>query len=437
MTLPRFFPRAPSALAAAIFLLCPGWTAAATLYPDLIPWGKGGAYLADVAIDISKRPGRKLLIFSGAFANRGAGTFELVGEVQPDGTTRAIQRIYRDDGSFEQHFAGEFVFHGHEDHNHFHYGEFAAYRLRAVAAGNRLGSVVRASDKVSFAMFDVDAYDLSLPGAPRRGVYRNPGPDEPPGQPQGISVGWADVYARDLWDQWIDITGLPDGTYWLEKEVDPRRRLIESNEDNNKAWAKVVISGTSVTGRLETPAGDPSAPPTIARLEPQQARAGGPGFGLRVAGSGFVSGAIVRWKGADKPTTFVNSSELLASISAADVAVPGRARVTVFNPGGGEGVEPFFFTVLGPGVDSVRAFPNPFRPAQGHTAMTFAELPANARLRIYTLTGELVRDLTADAAGVASWDGRNQAGRDAASGVYFVLAQAEGEKNTFKVVVQR
>lgn len=429
--------RRGAALAAALHLLSSARSAAAPLLPDLIPWGKGGAYLADVAIDLTTRPGRKLLIFSGAFANRGAGTFELVGEVEDDGTTTAIQRIYHDDGSFERRFAGQFTFHGHEDHNHFHYGEFAAYRLRAIAPGNRLGSVVRASDKVSFAMFDVDAYDRTLPGAPQSGVYRNPGPSDPPNQPQGISVGWADVYARDLWDQWIDITGLPDGTYWLEKEVDPRRRLIESNEDNNRIWAKVVISGTEVAARLETPAEDASPPPAIVRLDPQQARAGGPGFGLRVAGSGFVNGAIVRWRGADKPTTFVNAGELLASISAADVAVPGTALVTVFNPGGGGGAEPFFFTVLGPGVENVRAFPNPFRPARGHTAMTFADLPANARLRIYTLTGEMIRDLEADTAGTATWDGRNQDGRDAASGVYFVLAQAEGDKNTFKVVVQR
>jgi hypothetical protein len=88
-------------------------------------------------------------------------------------------------------------------------------------------------------------------------------------------------------------------------------------------------------------------------------------------------------------------------------------------------------------VASARAFPNPLRPSQGHGSMTFADLPSFARLRIYTLAGELVKDVSANAAGIASWDGTNSAGNDAASGVYFVLAQSGGERRVFKVAVQR
>jgi len=88
-------------------------------------------------------------------------------------------------------------------------------------------------------------------------------------------------------------------------------------------------------------------------------------------------------------------------------------------------------------VDSVRAFPNPLRPAQGHTFMTFADLPADSRLRIFTLVGEFVKEFTASAAGVASWDGTNSAGQSVASGVYYVLAEGAGDKKTFKVAVQR
>jgi hypothetical protein len=88
-------------------------------------------------------------------------------------------------------------------------------------------------------------------------------------------------------------------------------------------------------------------------------------------------------------------------------------------------------------VDTVRAFPNPMRPSEGHTFMTFADLPAEARLRIYTLVGEFVKELNASASGVASWDGTNASGRSVASGVYYVLAEGAGEKKTFKVAVQR
>lgn len=88
-------------------------------------------------------------------------------------------------------------------------------------------------------------------------------------------------------------------------------------------------------------------------------------------------------------------------------------------------------------VSAAKAFPNPLRPSQGHTSMTFSDLPANASIRIYTLSGELVKDLTANASGIGSWDGTNQSGQKAASGVYFVLAAGSGGRNTFKVAIQR
>jgi hypothetical protein len=50
---------------------------------------------------------------------------------------------------------------------------------------------------------------------------------------QGISVGWADVYSSTLADQWIDITNVKPGKYWLEVVADPRNRIHESNEKNN------------------------------------------------------------------------------------------------------------------------------------------------------------------------------------------------------------
>lgn len=88
-------------------------------------------------------------------------------------------------------------------------------------------------------------------------------------------------------------------------------------------------------------------------------------------------------------------------------------------------------------LDSVTVFPNPLRPALGHSVMTFSQLPAEARIRIYTLVGEKVKDLTANASGMASWDGTNQSGAKVASGVYFVLAQGVGQDRTFKVAIQR
>lgn len=88
-------------------------------------------------------------------------------------------------------------------------------------------------------------------------------------------------------------------------------------------------------------------------------------------------------------------------------------------------------------LSRVRVIPNPFRPGQGHTAMGFFNLPAFARLRVYTQAGELVKDFSANAAGSASWDGTNMNGRVVASGVYQVLAQGAKGSRTLTVAVQR
>jgi hypothetical protein len=50
-----------------------------------------------------------------------------------------------------------------------------------------------------------------------------------------MSSGWGDEYAPVLEGQWIDITGLPRGRYWLVHEVNPGRRLRESRYENDVA----------------------------------------------------------------------------------------------------------------------------------------------------------------------------------------------------------
>jgi hypothetical protein len=50
---------------------------------------------------------------------------------------------------------------------------------------------------------------------------------------QGITRGWADVYSRFLSCQWLDVTGIPSGTYTLRVTVNPLHTLPESDYDNN------------------------------------------------------------------------------------------------------------------------------------------------------------------------------------------------------------
>jgi hypothetical protein len=90
--------------------------------------------------------------------------------------------------------------------------------------------------------------------------------------------------------------------------------------------------------------------PTTTSLSPTSAAAGGAAFTLTVNGSAFVSGATVRWNGANRPTTFSSSTQLTAAIAMSDIATAGTATVTVFNPAPGGGASnPQTFTITAAG----------------------------------------------------------------------------------------
>ncbi len=91
----------------------------------------------------------------------------------------------------------------------------------------------------------------------------------------------------------------------------------------------------------------PNPVPIINSLSPNSLTTGGSAFTLTVNGSNFVLNSVVRWNGSDRPTTFMGSTRLTASIPASDLLVAGSASVTVSNPvPGGGGSSPFTFTII-------------------------------------------------------------------------------------------
>ena len=78
--------------------------------------------------------------------------------------------------------------------------------------------------------------------------------------------------------------------------------------------------------------------PALTTLDPAQATAGDPAVTLTLHGSGFGRDSVVRWNGAERPTTVVSSTTLTATLTAADLATASEALVTVFNPTPGGGV---------------------------------------------------------------------------------------------------
>jgi len=202
--------------------------------PDMIV---DKAYLLDHTVTVGTvEPGRTHLLLSNATPNIGLGDLYVHGLLppNPDGSQDVMQRIFRSDGTYFDRPAGRFVF--HPEHDHIHLEDWAQYRLREVRWDGSPGEVVAQGGKTSFCLRDSRVYDASLPNFRFPGRY-----NECAGIVQGVSVGYEDVYSKNLPDQWIDITGLPDGEYWLESEVDPENRILEADETNNVERLRITI----------------------------------------------------------------------------------------------------------------------------------------------------------------------------------------------------
>jgi hypothetical protein len=72
-------------------------------------------------------------------------------------------------------------------------------------------------------------------------------------------------------------------------------------------------------------------------LVPVTVKPGHGAFTLTVNGSAFASTAVINWNGTPRATQFFSSSQLKATIDAAEVAHAGTASVTVTNPAPGGG----------------------------------------------------------------------------------------------------
>jgi hypothetical protein len=99
----------------------------------------------------------------------------------------------------------------------------------------------------------------------------------------------------------------------------------------------------------------PNAAPLIYQpLIPATVKPGSSQFSLIINGTGFVSTAVALWNGSTRVTSFISSTQVQALISAADVANPGTALVSVANPAPGGGISnTVFFPIQTPAPSAV------------------------------------------------------------------------------------
>ena len=162
---------------------------------------------------------------------------------------------------------GTFTF--HPSHDHIHYDDYGGELhimpfdigmllsivavLTAIAvylslsqidyiATKQCGSGDRKGEKVSFCIWDTTRVDDNvLPWAPDRPDY------DSCGSKQGMSVGWGDLYGKDLPDQWVDlgdeVVDGPSSCWKLCIVINPERNVEETSYDDNECCIFIEFSG--------------------------------------------------------------------------------------------------------------------------------------------------------------------------------------------------
>ena len=98
-------------------------------------------------------------------------------------------------------------------------------------------------------------------------------------------------------------------------------------------------------------------------------------------------------------------------------------------------------------LNSAKAYPVPWRPGSGDKfdspigvdGILFVNLTDTTEIRIYTITGQLIRklNLTVADSGVKAWDGKNSSGLTVASGVYLAHIKSGSGIKIIKIAVER
>lgn len=184
--------------------------------------------------------GRRLLRFSGMMVNVGKGPLEVRARRASTKKPWIVdQVIFRTGGGTRRIRTTATMKYAGDGHDHWHVRQMMSYHLWSA------NGTVKAA-KIGFCFFDTNRRNSALPGAPKSKKYGQAGCGRRSSlhTKNGISVGWGDLYPRNFAFQWIDITGVPAGTYIVRAAVDLYGRFKESSETNNCTWSRISFKAT-------------------------------------------------------------------------------------------------------------------------------------------------------------------------------------------------
>lgn len=160
------------------------------------------------------------------------------------GVLDAYQYFYDSDGNQVGYVpAGQMIWDPRKTHHHWHFEDFARYRL---LDADQHG--IQRSKKEAFCLANTDAIDYTVPGA-------NWNPDDTDletscGDLDSMAVsevlasGSGDTYEQFRAGQSFNLTGVPNGSYYVSVEANPNKVLTEQSVTNNTALRKIKLGGT-------------------------------------------------------------------------------------------------------------------------------------------------------------------------------------------------
>ncbi|QNP71922.1 protein-lysine 6-oxidase [Streptomyces roseirectus] len=189
-------------------------------------------------------PGKDYLAFSANVWNAGPAPLVVDGFRKPGAELMDSYQYFYDANGKQVGYApaGTMEWDPRIGHEHWHFTDFASYRL---LSEDRTKEV--RSGKEAFCLANTDAIDYTVKNANWHPY--NTDLSTACGQQNSISVrevldvGSGDTYTQYRPGQSFEITDLPNGTYYIEVKANPSNRLQETDLKNNVSLRKVTLGG--------------------------------------------------------------------------------------------------------------------------------------------------------------------------------------------------
>jgi hypothetical protein len=178
-------------------------------------------------MELQSTGGQLLLRFNGYVHNAGMGALDIRASRSDTSQPMTVQqRIFQPDGNISRQVTlpgAQMIFATADGHDHWHLQNVAAYSLWNQDRTQKEAPAM----KVGFCLDDSEHVDLGM--GPSTAFYSDANGRQfcQAGNPgalsvfEGISSGWRDLYDRGLTFQWVDVSNVQPGVYWLREDVDP------------------------------------------------------------------------------------------------------------------------------------------------------------------------------------------------------------------------